>query len=214
MTPQMHGRYPDYDVMDDAGHWDPVTREVIERRERERPKIRFFTGTEARCLGRFLDAVLAQDAEPRIPVLGIVDAKLHAGRLDGYRFADMPQDTETWRVVAAGLDHSARGRGAPDLAGAGDELVRELIEDLSRGRLDGGPWERVNVSRAWSVVMRGALAAFYSHPWAWNEIGFGGPAYPRGYLRRRMGPAGRDPDEAPEAFAVDPVSDIAARGGE
>ena len=24
--------------------------------------------------------------------------------------------------------------------------------------------------------------AFYSHPWAWNEIGFPGPAYPRGYL--------------------------------
>ena len=30
------------------------------------------------------------------------------------------------------------------------------------------------------------LAAFYSHPWAWNEIGFGGPAYPQGYMR--LGP--------------------------
>ena len=31
--------------------------------------------------------------------------------------------------------------------------------------------------------MRVVLACFYSHPWAWNEIGFGGPAYPRGYSR-------------------------------
>ena len=31
--------------------------------------------------------------------------------------------------------------------------------------------------------MRVVLSCFYSHPWAWNEIGFGGPAYPRGYSR-------------------------------
>ena len=35
--------------------------------------------------------------------------------------------------------------------------------------------------------MRDTLAAFYSHPWAWNEIGFGGPAYPRGYARLGVG---------------------------
>ena len=28
-TPQMHGRYPDYDVLEQAGHWDPVTREMV-----------------------------------------------------------------------------------------------------------------------------------------------------------------------------------------
>ena len=35
--------------------------------------------------------------------------------------------------------------------------------------------------------MRAVLSAFYSHPWAWNEIGFGGPAYPRGYARLGVG---------------------------
>jgi hypothetical protein len=60
--------------------------------------------------------------------------------------------------------------------------------------------------------MRGALSTFYSHPWAWNEIGFGGPAYPRGYMRLQPGPAGREPHERLEAFDVDPVPDIDARG--
>ena len=27
-TPQMHGRYPDYDVLAEARHWDEVTRRV------------------------------------------------------------------------------------------------------------------------------------------------------------------------------------------
>ncbi len=33
----------------------------------------------------------------------------------------------------------------------------------------------------WSLWTRYACTAFYSHPLAWNEIGFSGPAYPRGY---------------------------------
>jgi len=64
-------------------------------------------------------------------------------------------------------------------------------------------------------VMRAVLAAFYSHPWAWNEIGFGGPAYPRGYMR--LGGPGTsaasvlEPFERPGAYAADPVRDDGPR---
>jgi hypothetical protein len=51
--------------------------------------------------------------------------------------------------------------------------------------------------------MRYACSAFYSHPWAWNEIGFGGPAYPRGYKYLALG--AREPWEVPERDARDPV---------
>jgi hypothetical protein len=52
--------------------------------------------------------------------------------------------------------------------------------------------------------MRAVLSEFYSHPWAWNEIGFGGPAYPRGYMR--LGPlAVREPYEKRGATNEDPV---------
>ena len=37
--------------------------------------------------------------------------------------------------------------------------------------------------------------AFYSHPAAWNEIGFAGPAYPRGY--KNLGVDRREPFEVP-----------------
>jgi hypothetical protein len=52
--------------------------------------------------------------------------------------------------------------------------------------------------------MRAILAEFYSHPWSWNEIGFGGPAYPRGFMR--IGPlAVREPFEKRGAADEDPV---------
>jgi hypothetical protein len=53
--------------------------------------------------------------------------------------------------------------------------------------------------------MRAILAAFYSHPWAWNEIGFGGPAYPRGFMRLGQGAEGLEPFERPGATDEDPV---------
>ena len=51
--------------------------------------------------------------------------------------------------------------------------------------------------------MRYACTAFYSHPWAWNEIGFGGPAYPTGY--KNLGVERREPWEVAERDATDPV---------
>jgi hypothetical protein len=78
--------------------------------------------------------------------------------------------------------------------------------------LDGGTWDELPAGTAWTVVMRSVLAAYYSHPWAWNEIGFGGPAYPRGYMRLAEGPQGAEPHEAHEAFGLDPVEDVDRRG--
>jgi hypothetical protein len=195
-TPQMHGRYPDYDVLANAKHWDPVTREAVLARVEQPPPIRFFTPEEAAVLGPFLDVVLAQDAEPRIPVLQMVDAKLHARELDGFRYANMPEDPETWRAV---------GRALRGFEALGDAERLDVVARFADGQLEG---LEVDATRAWSVVMRIALSAFYSHPWAWNEIGFGGPAYPRGYMRLQPGVAGREPHEAEEAIDVDPVRDV------
>jgi hypothetical protein len=204
-TPQLHGRYPDYDVLANADHWDELTREVVLRRANETPPVRFFDQAEARTARSFCDTVLAQDREPRVPVMEMVDAKLFAGELDGFRYADMPDDRETWRLVLRALDREA---GPGGLYAASDRRRHAIVEDFSTGDLDCG----VDASRAWSVVMRAVLAAFYSHPWAWNEIGFGGPAYPRGYMRLNPGPAGREPHEAVEAFGLDPVVDVPRRG--
>jgi hypothetical protein len=198
-TPQMHGRYPDYDVFDNAGHWDPVTRDLVTSRVYDVPQLHFFSPAEAAVLRPFLEVALAQDFEPRIPVLEMIDAKLGAGEGDGYRHADMPSDEETWRRGGGHL-------GGAGVAELGDEERCEWVGRLHDGEHD---WDDIDPSKAWGVVMRHALSAFYSHPWAWNEIGFGGPAYPRGYMRMGVGDhKGRDPHEGEEAFGPDPVQDI------
>ncbi len=209
VTPQMHGRYPDYNVLDEASHWDETTRKVVMSRIEEMPPIRFFTAAEAITLGAFCDVVLAQDREPKVPVLNMVDAKLFAGKLDGFRYADMPDDRETWRRVAVGLDAAARQHGCHEFHSAPRKVQDMVIEAFSQGQLHGQVWDELPPSRAFGVVMRAVLSTFYSHPWAWNEIGFGGPAYPRGYAR--MGVGQREEWEGAPAFETDPVEDVQRR---
>jgi Gluconate 2-dehydrogenase subunit 3 len=208
-TPQMRARYPDYDVLEQVDHWDDATREVVLARL-EPGELRFFDVDEAASLRAFCDVVLAQDEEPRVPVLEHVDANLADGKLEGYQYADMPDDRDTWRLVARGLDEAARERGAASMAAAPPAIRDEVCRAFSAGELSGGAWERLNVTRAWSVAMRDTLSAFYAHPWAWNEIGFGGPAYPRGYAR--LGAGMSESWEGREAFDVDPVEDVRRRG--
>ena len=206
ITPQMHGRYPDYDVLEQTGHWDEVTRRAVLSRVEQVPPLRFFTAREAATLTDLCDVLTAQDGEPRIPVLEMVDAKMAARQFDGWRHAGMPDDAQTWKVVATGLDEAAGG----SFAACTEQERLEICGAFSKGELSGGAWERADARLAWGVVMRIALAQFYSHPWAWNEIGFGGPAYPRGYARLGIGMS--ESWEGTPQFDVDPVEDVRQRG--
>jgi hypothetical protein len=210
ISPQMRTRYPEWDVLAETAHWDDATRRVVLARVDDVPVLRFFGAREEAALRAFCDVAIAQDGEPRIPVLEMVDDRLASGRGAGYRYADLPPDGELWRRVAAGLDGEAARRGASGFAELGDEDRLEVVGAFAGARLAGGAWDGLPLTRAWSVVMRDVLEAFYSHPWAWNEIGFAGPAYPRGYAR--LAPGQREAWEADEAFALDPVRDTAERG--
>src|SRR3954447_1030972 len=211
-APQGRSRYPDYDVLEQARHWDPATRRVVLARVEDVPRLRFFDPGEAQTLQCFCDIVTAQDGEPRIPVLAMVDAKLHEGRLDGFQHADLPDDRETWRLAARGLDERARALGADGFAAAGPDLRLQVVEEFHAGELHDGVWADLPAEKAFGVLMRAILQTFYSHPWAWNEIGFGGPSYPRGYARRGIGL--RESWEGEEDFDLDPVRDVQERGAD
>jgi len=207
-TPQMIGRYPDFDVLETADTWDEATRRTVLARLDPPGPLRFFDADEEPTLRAFCDICTAQDTEPRVPVAESVDAKMADGQLDGFQYADMPDDRDTWHLVLAGLDESARSRAGTPFAECGTDVQESIIGDFADGRLNGGAWDRLNVSRAWSVCMRAVLGGFYSHPWAWNEIGFGGPAYPRGFMR--TGPVSTlEPFESVGATSEDAARTVA-----
>jgi hypothetical protein len=76
----------------------------------------------------------------------------------------------------------------------------DLVEER---RTDDGEWHGLPAGRVFALWMRYATSAFYAHPVAWSEMGFGGPAYPRGY--KSLGLDKREPWERAEVDAADPV---------
>ena len=98
------------------------------------------------------------------------------------------------------IDSRAERREREQMA---SRLEAQLVQAVQNHSQDSADWHGLSASHVWSLWTRYACTAFYSHPWAWNEIGFGGPAYPRGYKARHVG--GRERWEVADHDEADPV---------
>ena len=193
-------RFPGFDVLAQVDHWDDTTTATVLSRMGPPASIAFFTADEEPTARALLDRLLGQDDEPRVPVLELIDARLRTGEGDGYRYEAMPADDDAWRASLAALDATARSRTGRRFHELGVPAQMALVEEV---RCCDGCWHGLPATRLFSLWMRYASDAFYSHPWAWNEIGFGGPAYPRGYSN--LGLDRRESWERVEVDARDPV---------
>jgi hypothetical protein len=192
--------YPGYDVLSQRRNWDSETAGVVLARLGPMPALRFFTAHEEPTARALVDILLEQNEEPRVPVLEMIDARLLERAFDGYRYVDMPDDDDAWRRSIAGIDADASERFGVRFHELTAEDQMRLIVAV---RVDTGVRWGMPAKRVFEVWLRYACTAFYSHPWAWNEIGFGGPAYPRGY--KALGVGKREPWERDEAEDLDPV---------
>ncbi|HEX3393890.1 MAG TPA: gluconate 2-dehydrogenase subunit 3 family protein [Acidimicrobiales bacterium] len=198
-TPGGSDHFPGFDVVARSGSWDPVTTGVVLARLGPLPPLRFFSPGEEAAARPLVDRLLAQDGEPKIPVFELIDARLAEGQTDGWRYDDLPEDGAAWKRSLHCLDVDAAAMGPTASFASLDRASQIRVLEAVR---TGDHWHQMPASRVWSLWMRYACTAFYSHPWAWNEIGFGGPAYPTGY--KNLGVDGREGWEVAERDAFDP----------
>ena len=126
-----------------------------------------------------------------------IDSRLAEAQTDGWHYEDLPPDGEAWRASLAALEADAHDRFGKGFA----ELRPRQQKDLLEAVRTGDDWHGLPAGRVWNLWIRYAVTAFYAHPWSWNEIGFGGAAYPRGYKNLDLG--GLEPWEVREARPVD-----------
>jgi hypothetical protein len=167
--------------MAQSDHWDDATRGVVLARVHALPPIRFFTPEEEAVATCLLDRLMGQDTDDgdRIPLVRLIDARLAEHETDGWHYDSLPQDDQAWRDTLAAIDEDAEDRFARPFAECSVPEQRELLSAVHRW--EGDRWHGMAPKQVWSLWTRYAATAFYSHPAAWNEIGWGGPAYPRGY---------------------------------
>lgn len=193
LAPRAHpGYYLGFSTLAQQEFWDDATRTVVLQRVNEPPPIRFFTPDEARLMQAVIDRILPQDDrddQHKIPILNMIDDRLFHNRIDGYRYEDMPPDTEAHRLGLRAIDTIAReeyGDGFIDLSPDRQERILQTIHDC-RPPAAHDIWAKMNCQRYWMLLVQDCIEGYYAHPWAWDEIGFGGPAYPRGYMRLEHG---------------------------
>ena len=203
VTPQHRGRFPGFDVLDEVHRWDGITAGVVLARLAPTVDLSFFSLAENGCATALMDLLLAQDGDPKVHVVAMIDARLAAGETDGWHYDDMPSDGEAWRRSLAALDADADDLADRPFARLDPRQQAALVHRVQQLGSDGKPWHEMPAKHVWSLWTRYGCTAFYSHPWAWNEIGFPGPAYPRGY--KNIGLDAREPFEVADTVDADPV---------
>ena len=199
----MTDRFPGYDVLNKRNtlSWNEPTRRVVDARMSIHPGPRFFDAAEWATLGAICARIVPQPADrPPVPLPAYVDAKLFENNIDGYRFAKLPPQGEAWKTALAALEIEARETFGAAFHALPASEQDELLHRMQKGELKGPEWRDMPSDLFFiKRVLHDIVGAYYAHPTAWSEIGWAGPASPRGFVRldKNM----RDPWEAAEAYS-------------
>jgi hypothetical protein len=186
------GYYPGYSTLEQRNYWDAATRKIVLDRVYLVPPIRFFTPGQLEIMTAVCDRILPQDdrtAERRIPIVNYIDERLFENKIDGYRYENMPPDAEAHLLGLEAIDKTAvaiHGEHFVNLDDLKKDALLKSIHDLKHLAAE-EIWQGMPMERYWHLLVGDCVTAYYSHPWAWDEIGFGGPAYPRAYTRLEGG---------------------------
>lgn len=186
------GYYPGFNTLSQKDFWDEATRTLVMRRVEQTPPIRFFDAKEAYLLKAVCNRILPQDDRDeahKIPIINGIDQRLFENRLDGYRYETMPTDREAHQLGLQGIEAIARHLFDKSFVEIGPLEQDHVLKTLHDGKPPAAQeiWNRMPVDRYWTLLVQDVVEVYYAHPWAWDEVGFGGPSYPRGYMRLERG---------------------------
>lgn len=194
------------------------TRDALEARTKaDEPDNESTTlGTKAlRTLRAVIDCVIPQHDAVTIDLAARIDRQLVLGTGDGWRFADLPADTDAYRMALETLDAASNERFGCDFAALDAERRASMLTEVYDGRLettiDGESLpNRLDASqlRAWFEDARAdAVKLYVAHPDTLARLGYsgianGGDGMPKsGFVRIGFGE--REPWE-PIAFSDGP----------
>jgi hypothetical protein len=192
--------YLTYDVLDkwNSPSWNDQTRAAIGQRLKQVPERRFLAQEEWSLLQAIADRLVPQpDRDEPVPIVPWIDDMLHHNRTPGYRYADMPPMRDAWRQGLGAIAAEARNRHGKSFGELTPKEQDDLLRDVENNRVESRYWGDLPPGGFFKHhLLKDVVGVYYSHPDAWSEVGYGGPASPRGYAR--LGPDERDPWEAEE----------------
>ncbi len=198
MTENFRTPYPGWDVLAkwETPSYNDQTRDVL-RHRLDPPPRRALDEADFATLEALCERVIPQEGEDRAEIAPWIDAAIAEGRPTGTRYDGMPDNPTAWRRGLAALDTEARVRHGTGFAALGIHDQDEVLKAIDAGEATEDAWQGLIPQKFLRhTALKQIVEIYYSHPKGQSEIGFGGPASPRGYLR--LGPDRLDAWEAPE----------------
>ncbi|MEW9702236.1 gluconate 2-dehydrogenase subunit 3 family protein [Paenibacillus sp. SI8] len=191
-----HSQYPTYDVMKEQEEWDDHTRSIVKGRITRDHLYHFLTPVEAECLRTWCSLLMDDDRGEIIQyVIGHIDQIAVDNKGESQRKIGVPPLEILLRQGLKAIDESGWIAASQPFSQLDESAQRQIMLHISEGTLPATEaWQGIPQKDLFQKLLTLTVEAYYSHPQVWSEIGFGGPAYPRGYVRADLGQ--QDPWEA------------------
>ncbi len=181
--------------MREKDQWDDHTREIVEKRLQQK-EYQQLSLSESILLTHICAQLLD---ETRDPILHFVvqhfDTQLGSNIGESERKVNVPKASILIHEGLPAIDQYATRTYGMQYAALPDRDKRTILMQMMNNQItlsaDGISIPAVDL---FNKLQKQAVDAYYSHPTIWSEIGYAGPAYPRGYVRSELGQ--RDPWEA------------------
>lgn len=192
----MQTHYPDYDVMEAVETWDDHTREIVKKRLEPAHHLEQLSFDEEQRISAAAAALIDDDRREILDyITGCLDKVLAKRIGESERKAGTPPREILLHQGLKAMEATAQieyGQGFATL-----NLIQRqtLLGRIERAEFpESGPWQDIPQKDFFAMLLSLVVESYYSHPAVWSEIGYGGPAYPRGYVRCESGRV--DPWEA------------------
>lgn len=181
--------YPGYNVLKEKDEWDPHTREIVLKRLGPFPAPEFLREDEVEMVKTIAGHLVYDNREEIIAfVVHNLDQKLASDIGEDQRKPGTPKEKDLIRWGLGYIEDLARTEYKTKFLDLDERKQLEIITSLQTGKAMQLPeWSRVPQKDLFKKLLTEVVSAYYSHPTVWSEIGCGGPAYPRGYVRVEHG---------------------------
>lgn len=182
-------RYPGYDILKEQEHWDDHTRKIVLKRMGPFPEHQFLNKHEAQMVLVVARHVVYENRQEILDYcVHHLDSSLSKSLGENQRKKGVPEQKTLVREGLKAIDELAQKQYGAAFLDIEEKEQLILLTALSTGKAMSLPvWQGIPQKQLFKKLASLVVGAYYSHPTVWSEIGYGGPAYPRGYVRIEKG---------------------------
>ena len=156
----------------------PATRKALLDRLNQPPvtEPKFFSEVEFSRLQLVCNQLVPQSSDAMIDLAGPIDERLANGATNGWRYNDLPNDGEAYRLFLTGIDQIAEALFDHSFDAIIGEQRDTVLLAVQQGEATGPVWQKLPADRFFEELLAEVTEVYYSHPLAQQQIGYTGMA--------------------------------------